>query len=106
MPIMKSKIENEVIKKSYTKMILPIYVILSALFIIYAAYSYLGWVVYNQGSIIGKQQWYEAAVIDLMNRVASKCDPVTLTAWETKINVINVACLQQNSVENIIPEEE
>lgn len=103
MSIIKTKVTDESSKKWFSKMILPLYIVLSALFIVYAAYSYLGWVVYNswvnQGATAGQQQGYEAAVVDLMNRVGEKCEPVALTAGDTQVDVINVACLQQAPIE-------
>ena len=103
MSIIKTKVTDESSKKWFSKMILPLYVVLSALFILYVAYSYLGWVVYNlwlnQGASAGQQQGYEAAIVDLMKRVGEKCEPVALTAGETQIDVINVACLEQAPVE-------
>jgi hypothetical protein len=38
-----------------------------------------------------------------MNTVSEKCEPVALTAGDTQIEVVNVACLQQAPVETSIP---
>ena len=95
MAIMKAKNSEESSKKWISKMILPVYVILSAIFIIYVAYSFLNTVIYNSG----QQQWYETAIIDLMNKVGAACEPVSLTAGETQVDVINIACLQQAPAE-------
>jgi len=83
-------------------MVLPAYIILSAIFILYVAYSYLQWVVYRSGAAnwqqqwysLGQQEWYTNAVIEVINSVSEKCEPVAITAWEAQVDVINVACLQ------------
>lgn len=104
MSIIKSKVPEEVSKKWLSKMILPLYLVLSALFIVYVAYSYLGGVVYNswlnQGATEWQQQGYESAIVDLMNRVGAKCEPVALTVGDTQVDVINIACLQQAPTES------
>ncbi len=81
----------------WRKIILPLYVIISALFILYVWYSYFQWVVYRSWAISWQQQWYTTAVIELINRVGEKCEPVAISAWETQVDVINVACLQQQA---------
>ena len=47
MSMLKTKNQEEENKKSYVKFLLPAYIVLSALFIIYASYSYFTGVVYN-----------------------------------------------------------
>jgi hypothetical protein len=34
-----------------------------------------------------------------MNKVGAACEPVSLTAGETQVDVINIACLQQAPAE-------
>jgi hypothetical protein len=47
MSIIKAKEENKTFISTVKPMLLPVYIILSGLFIVYVAYSYLGGVVYN-----------------------------------------------------------
>lgn len=87
-------------KKSYSQYILPVYIILSGLFIIFVVYSFLQSVVYNSGAIRWQQQWYEAAYREIYNAVSQKCEAVALNVWDTSVSVVNVACLQANSENN------
>jgi hypothetical protein len=104
MSIMKAKWGEETPKVNVKKMVLPAYIVLSALFIWYAAYSFFTWVVYNSGvnqwATAGQKQGYEQAIVDLMNQAGTKCEPVALTMWEAQVDVINVACLQQAAPES------
>jgi len=84
---------------SFSKFILPAYIAFSALFILYIGYTYFQWVVYNsglnQGASAGQEQGYQQAIVDLMNQAGTKCEPVSLTAGDQQVDVINIACLQQ-----------
>ena len=77
--------------------VLPGYITISAIFIVYMIYSFIVWGVYNLGVNSGAQRGYQAAVAELMNQASSKCEPVELTLEDKKIQVVNVACLQQSS---------
>lgn len=82
--------------------ILPVYIILSAVFILYIAYSYATGVVYQSGILSGQEQgqqawyqaWYEAAIAQLIQQAGSQCEPVSITLREQGVNIINMACLQ------------
>ena len=88
--------EESIVKK----LILPAYIVLSALFILYIAYSYMQSVVYQSWADRGMQQGYSSAVVELINRVGEKCEPVAITASDTQVDVINVACLQAPQAQN------
>lgn len=79
-------------------LILPVYVILSVVFIVYIGYSYATGVVYNTGELNGQQQGYDAgyskAISDLLQQAGTQCEPVAITLGDQGVNVINVACLQ------------
>jgi len=83
---------------SFKSFILPVYVLLSLIFIAVVSYNYLAGFVYNswvsQGAVAGQQQWYERAVIDVMNQVVTQCEPVALTAWDQQVDIVNYACVQ------------
>ncbi len=75
----------------WKKMLLPGYLLFSAIFIIYSLYTYFGGVVYQAGV----NQGISSAVVQLMQQTGSKCEPVALTAGDQQVDVINIACLQQ-----------
>ena len=88
------KSTKEEVKKSagWKKLLLPGYIIFSAIFIVYSLYTYFGGVVYQAWV----NQWINSAVVRLMQQAGSQCEqPVSLTAWGQQVDVINVACLQQ-----------
>lgn len=43
----------------------------------------------------GVQAGYQTAVGQLVQQIGEKCEPVAINVGETKVDVINVACLQQ-----------
>lgn len=93
--------------KSY---ILPVYVVLTALLIIFLVYNFIVNSVYWTGYNNGAQEWYQTAITQLLQEVSQKCDPVAVNMWETTVNVINVECLSQqaqqpvtNTVESVVP---
>ena len=98
-----TKKEETTSKRGTQNIFVAWYIILSLIFILYVMYAYLQWVIYNswvqQGNASGQQQWYEQAVVELMNQVGSECRSVALTAWDAQIDVINVACLDLVSPE-------
>lgn len=67
------------------------YIIFTFILIAYLIFSYFRWGVFAAG----QQSWYQAAVNDLMLQVSDKCEPVVVNSWDTKVEIINVACLQQ-----------
>lgn len=99
-PLTKAKTIKKTTNK-YTQYILPAYIVLSAIFILLVAYSYFQWVVYNSGALTGQKQWYQAAFVEVINAVSKKCEVVTLEVWETAVDVINVACLNQESTSQV-----
>lgn len=102
-PLTKAKVLE--VEKNYTQYILPAYITISAIFIVLVAYSYFQGVVYNSWALRGQQQWYEAAYIEVVNAVSQKCEAVTLEVWETSVNIVNVACLQQAPDSQAVPSQ-
>jgi len=92
-----TKAKPVAVKKSYTQYILPIYVVVSAVFILFIAYSYFQSVVYNSGTLLWQQQWYQAAYTEVINAVSQTCEAIELNVWETKVSVINITCLDTTS---------
>lgn len=92
------------VKKDFLKYLLPAYIVTSAIFILFVAYAYFQWVVYNSGTLRWQQQWYEAAYIEIANAVSQKCESVTLEVWDASVSVVNVACLQQAPQEQTVSE--
>lgn len=74
--------------------ILPVYIVLSAIFILYITYGFLNGVIYRGGFAAGQQNGYDAALGQLIERAGTQCEPVTINYGENAVNVINVACLQ------------
>ena len=86
---------------SFKKYALPAYIILSALIIIYVVYSMIVGGIYN----VGAQQGYQAAVSQLIQQASQQdCKPVAINLGDTKVEVINVACLQQAPAQNTASE--
>ncbi|MCH8519028.1 hypothetical protein LAT59_04685 [Candidatus Gracilibacteria bacterium] len=86
--------------KSYA---LPVYIIVSALFIVYALWSYAMGVVYNAGVLegqnqalqVGQEQGYMAALEQISEEAIKGCDGFTLTLGESQvIGLINIDCLE------------
>lgn len=82
-------------KFSIKKLLLPLYIIISLMFIVYVLYSYVMWTIYRWWMIKWQEQWYARAIQDLMSQAGSKCEPVALNFWKDQIDVVNVACLQK-----------
>lgn len=90
MPVLWKSTPKETTKKTsgWKNILLPGYLVLSALFIVYSLYTHFVGVVY--------QAWANSAVVRLMQQAGSQCEqPVSLTAWGQQVDVINIACLQQ-----------
>lgn len=80
---------------SLKKYALPAYIVISALIIIYVVYSIIVGGIYNVGLNNGAQQGYQAAVSQLIEQASKQdCQPVAINLGDTKVEVINVACLQ------------
>lgn len=79
-----------------------IVIIVLALLLI-VAIAFIGWNYYvsakiNQQNAIyqqGAQLGYQQAFVDVINSVATSCQPVPLVYGNTTVTVINYACLQQ-----------
>lgn len=79
-----------VVKKTNTwKIILVTYVVLSALFIIISIFVYLRNGVY--------QAWIFNAYNTVVQKANSSCDVFSISNWTNQVNLINVACLQQQA---------
>lgn len=74
--------------------ILPVYIILSAIFILYIGYSYFNGMVYRSGFLTGREEGITITINELVQKVGTKCEPVGINYGNQVINVINVACLQ------------
>jgi hypothetical protein len=102
-------VKKEASGLSIKPFMLPMYIILSAVFILYIAYSYATGVVYKSGIMAGQQAGqqqaqqagYEAAIAQLLQQAGSQCEPISISLGEKQVNVINVACLQAAPQENI-----
>jgi len=92
-PLTKTKTTESV--RNYKQYILPAYIVLSALFIIFIAYSYFQSVVYNSWALRWQQQWYDAAFAEVINAVSQWCQSVELNLWEASVNVVNISCIEQ-----------
>lgn len=96
------KDSSEKKKMNIRPFLLPGYIVLSAVFIIYIAYSYFTGIVYQSGILSGQEQGqqagyqvgFEAAIAQLIAQASQQCDPVSITLENQGVNVINVACLQ------------
>lgn len=84
---------------------LPIYILLSAAFIIYVVWIFVTWTVYNAWIITGQEQWYVAAFQEVANEIAQGCEVVTLTLWDTQVNTINADCLEMWQDESMMNDE-
>lgn len=75
------------------KALLYIWLTFTTLYTVYGVYSYFKFSVYQAGVNAGSN----AAVVQIMNDVASKkcSEPTQLFAWNTQLNLIDVACLEQ-----------
>lgn len=89
-------------KMNIKSFILPLYIILSLIFIVYMGYSYAVGFMYQSGLNSGQQQWqqvgykvgYEDAIAQLIGQAGTQCEPVSISLGDAGVNVINVACLQ------------
>jgi predicted negative regulator of RcsB-dependent stress response len=81
-----------------------IVIIVLALLLV-VALAFIGWNYYaamkvNQQNAIyqqGAQLGYQQAFADVINSVATSCQPVPLVYGNATVTVINYACLQQSS---------
>lgn len=93
---------------------LPIYIVVSAVFILYVLWSYAMWVVYNawviagqnQALQVGQEQGYVAAIEQMSQEASSSCDVVTLTLWDQEVNMINIDCLDMSGWNDAMMDDE
>jgi len=71
--------------------LLPVYIILSLLFIIWSAYSYIGQFVAGQAFQNGQNAAVNQMITEVQNASQDCNKPVTVG----QVQLINVACLQQ-----------
>lgn len=76
--------------------ILPLYIIASALFILFSFYSGLKNVVYTSGINLGIEQGYTQAINELA-QAASTCNAIPVSLGDQSFEVINVQCLSQQN---------
>lgn len=99
------KTKEEVVVPTWKKMIIPWYIIFSMIFIIVTLYYYFVSFVYQSWVVDGGQQWletwqwqwYRLAIEELTQKVTEKCEPVAITINEKQVDIINVACLQDQA---------
>ena len=72
-------------------LLLPVYIIISLLFILWSAYSYFSSFVYGSGVQAGGTQVVNAIVVE----ATKGCNAIPVTAGGTTVELVNVACLQQ-----------
>ena len=84
---------------SIKPLLIPTYIVLSALFIIWVGYSYFNNAVYGTGV----QRWYQQAILDVASQSLSEeaCQkglPLNLGNGETAV-IVNAQCLGQPPVQ-------
>lgn len=88
--------KNESQSKSWKDYALLVYIIASALFIVFSFYSGLKNLVYMTGVNQGAQQWYTQALNELA-QAASTCNAIPVSLGDQSFEVINVQCLSQQN---------
>ncbi len=74
----------------------PAYIVVSLLIILYFTYNFVVGGVYNIALNNGAQQGYQTAITQLIQQASDeKCQPVEIVLGDAKVQVVNVACLQQ-----------
>ena len=92
--------------KSYS---LPVYIVVSAVFILYVLWSYAMGVVYNawvnagknqalqgdqeQDYMVAMEQGYVTAIEQILQEATASCDVISLTLWDEQVNMVNIDCL-------------
>lgn len=87
--------QKEASPGEWKKALLPLYIVISALFIVFVIYNYIVGGIYT----LWKNTGYQAAIEQLIAQAGAKCEPVAINLWENKIEVVNVACLQQTQTQ-------
>lgn len=87
--------ETKKAKLNIKAYLLPVYVIISLLFIIWSAYSYFSSFVYGSGVQAGGTQVVNAIV----SQASQGCSAIPVTSGSTTVELINIACLQQAPTE-------
>lgn len=93
--------KNESQSKSWKDYALLVYIIASALFIVFSFYSGLKNLVYMTGVNQGAQQWYTQALNELA-QWASSCNPIPVSLGEQSFELINVDCVSTQTEQDTI----
>ncbi len=92
MALLKKEKEAKASKISMKSFILPAYIVLSAIFILFVIYGYFRSVVYGGGVAV----WQNQALQAVINQANSSCDAFSLTSLDgSQVQLVNIACLQQ-----------
>jgi hypothetical protein len=83
--------KKEIVNQKIKKITVISYIVLSALFIIFSLYNNLKNTVYN----VGVNQGREIAISQVISAASKECKPLNIFVGEQKLDIINVACLQQ-----------
>lgn len=89
----------------WKQFILPAYIIFSLIFIAFTLYLYFRGAVYNAWFTTGQQQGYALAFNEVITRAREACEAISLSSGENKIDIVNVACLEQAQNTNPISPE-
>lgn len=97
---------NPFMAKNWTlgKFFLVLWILFSVVFVVMTLWTNVLQRTYNYGMQQGSQQGVQAAVVDIMKKVSSKCEAVPLTIGDQRVDILNVACLQNPNAEK--PAEE
>ena len=99
--------ETKAVKKMNVKpYLLPVYIILSLLFIVWSAYSYIGNFVAGQAFQNGVQNGQAAAENNIVAQIEKLSQDCTQPVKVGQVELINVACLQQAAPAGEIMEKE
>lgn len=85
--------DSDVSWKSY---ILPVYIVLSFIFILFVLFSYMKGMVYTLGMQRGYNQWTLETISKLADQ-AWQCNPIPVNYGETTFQLINISCIKNES---------
>lgn len=91
---------KETKKMNVKPFLLPVYIVLSLLFIVWSAYSYIGQFVAGQAF----QNGQNAAVNQMITEIQQASQDCSKTIPVGQVELINVACLQQSEQPAQAPE--
>ncbi len=80
----------------WKKYIIPTYIVVSALLLLIVLYWYIVNSIYGAGYNTWAQNWYQSAVSELITEVTKECKGIKVSLWDSEVEVVNVACLQNN----------